>query len=111
MTDKLLRKYLAFCSFVGLKYKGYQEQKFQNTFHKTVQQTLEVFLIFLTLLLNSIKFKSKSILKEALNRITKAQTKISSCSRTDAGVNAFRLPFHFVISFPDNDVKHKKFIA
>ena len=41
--------------------------------------------------------------KFALFQITKTSTKISSCSRTDAGVNAYRFPFQFTVSI-DNEV-------
>lgn len=51
MGEKILRKYLGFCSFVGLKYRGYQEQKYMEATHKTIQQTIEVLIIYTTYLI------------------------------------------------------------
>ncbi len=97
MCDTAFKKILGFCSFVGLRYSGYQEQAGFTGNPNTIQQTMEVFLSYKNIffiLQNRFFFKKKS----ALFKITKTRTKISSCSRTDAGVNAFCLPFHFTIS-------------
>jgi len=42
MGETILKKYLGFCSYVGLRYRGYQEQKWLPDTPKTVQQVLEV---------------------------------------------------------------------
>ena len=69
MCDKALRRYLGFCSFVGLRYRGYQEQTGITGTPNTIQQTMEVFISFKMFLLHyKTDFSSKKSLHFSKSR-------------------------------------------
>ena len=43
MSNNVLQRYLAFFSYVGSRYRGYQEQKHCLTPGTSIQETIEVF--------------------------------------------------------------------
>ncbi|KAL4466194.1 hypothetical protein ABPG72_011072 [Tetrahymena utriculariae] len=68
-------KYLAFFSYLGRNYHGFQYQKLEGQRFKTIQDSIQ----------------------QSLNNFAKQEVFIKSSSRTDVGVNARKHPVQFVL--------------
>jgi len=75
-----MKKYLAYCSYIGTNYCGFQAQIKDDPKTKFPKPAVQ------------------DALEAVVSKLNKQKTFVHSSGRTDAGVNVYRMPFTFVLN-------------